>query len=91
MHLMAFDASVGKTSVKLKCFGPNFQVVVDGAICILDILDTAGQEEYSAMREHYMRTGEGNHKNVIFLFRSFDWTKFKKELKTHSGLFASIY
>uniref|UniRef100_A0A7M5XI49 Ras protein n=1 Tax=Clytia hemisphaerica TaxID=252671 RepID=A0A7M5XI49_9CNID len=35
------------------------QVVVDGSICILDILDTAGQEEYSAMREHYMRTGEG--------------------------------
>jgi len=26
---------------------------------LLDILDTAGQEEYSAMREQYMRTGEG--------------------------------
>jgi small GTP-binding protein len=25
----------------------------------LDILDTAGQEEYSAMRDQYMRTGEG--------------------------------
>lgn len=25
----------------------------------MDILDTAGQEEYSAMREQYMRTGEG--------------------------------
>jgi GTPase KRas protein len=25
----------------------------------LDVLDTAGQEEYSAMREQYMRTGEG--------------------------------
>ena len=24
-----------------------------------DILDTAGQEEYSAMRDQYMRTGEG--------------------------------
>jgi small GTP-binding protein len=23
------------------------------------VLDTAGQEEYSAMREQYMRTGEG--------------------------------
>lgn len=23
------------------------------------MLDTAGQEEYSAMREQYMRTGEG--------------------------------
>jgi small GTP-binding protein len=26
---------------------------------LLDVLDTAGQEEYSAMREQYMRTGEG--------------------------------
>jgi GTPase KRas protein len=24
-----------------------------------DILDTAGQEEYSAMRDQYMRTGQG--------------------------------
>ena len=26
---------------------------------MLDILDTAGQEEYSVMRDQYMRTGEG--------------------------------
>ncbi|CCH59018.1 hypothetical protein TBLA_0B01750 [Henningerozyma blattae CBS 6284] len=35
------------------------QVVIDDKVTILDILDTAGQEEYSAMREQYMRTGEG--------------------------------
>jgi len=35
------------------------QVVIDGETCLLDILDTAGQEEYSAMRDEYMRTGEG--------------------------------
>lgn len=35
------------------------QVVIDDKVNILDILDTAGQEEYSAMREQYMRTGEG--------------------------------
>uniref|UniRef100_A0A094ZF04 GTPase HRas n=1 Tax=Schistosoma haematobium TaxID=6185 RepID=A0A094ZF04_SCHHA len=34
-------------------------MVIDGEICLLDILDTAGQEEYSAMRDQYMRTGEG--------------------------------
>ena len=28
-------------------------------MCLLDILDTAGQEEYSAMRDQYMRTGDG--------------------------------
>ena len=31
----------------------------DGETCLLDILDTAGQEEYSCMRDQYVRTGEG--------------------------------
>jgi len=35
------------------------QVTIDGDPCLLDILDTAGQEEYSAMRDQYMRTGQG--------------------------------
>ncbi|KAJ3430268.1 ras-like protein rasd [Anaeramoeba flamelloides] len=35
------------------------QVVIDEETCLLDILDTAGQEEYSAMRDSYMREGEG--------------------------------
>lgn len=43
------------------CFQDSYrkQVVIDGETCLLDILDTAGQEEYSAMRDQYMRTGEG--------------------------------
>lgn len=36
------------------------QVVIDGETCLLDILDTAGQEEYSAMRDQYMRTGKAS-------------------------------
>ena len=35
------------------------QVSVDGETCLIDILDTAGQEEYSAMRDQYMRSGQG--------------------------------
>jgi len=35
------------------------QVSIDEETCLLDILDTAGQEEYSAMRDQYMRTGQG--------------------------------
>ncbi|ORX77682.1 ras-domain-containing protein [Basidiobolus meristosporus CBS 931.73] len=35
------------------------QCVIDDEISMLDVLDTAGQEEYNAMREQYMRTGEG--------------------------------
>jgi GTPase KRas protein len=34
------------------------QVAIDGETCLLDILDTAGQEEYSAMRDSYMRSGQ---------------------------------
>ena len=30
-------------------------VVIDGETCLLDVLDTAGQEKYSAMRDQYMR------------------------------------
>merc|ERR1712137_1377857 len=35
------------------------QVTIDDETCLLDSLDTAGQEEYSAMRDQYMRTGQG--------------------------------
>lgn len=35
------------------------QCVIDDEVALLDVLDTAGQEEYAAMRESYMRTGEG--------------------------------
>lgn len=35
------------------------QCVIDDEAAYLDVLDTAGQEEYSAMREQYMRQGEG--------------------------------
>lgn len=35
------------------------QVTISEETCLLDILDTAGQEEYSAMRDQYMRTGQG--------------------------------
>jgi len=35
------------------------KMVIDDEACLLDILDTAGQEEFSAMRDHYMHTGEG--------------------------------
>uniref|UniRef100_A0A2K5CHG3 Uncharacterized protein n=1 Tax=Aotus nancymaae TaxID=37293 RepID=A0A2K5CHG3_AOTNA len=35
------------------------QVVTDGETCLLDILDTARQEESSAVRDQYMGTVEG--------------------------------
>jgi GTPase KRas protein len=35
------------------------QVVIDGETCMLEILDTAGQEEYTALRDQWIRDGEG--------------------------------
>jgi len=35
------------------------QVPVDGQECILDIFDTAGQDDFSAIRDQYYRTGDG--------------------------------
>ena len=58
------------------------QCVIDGTVAKLDILDTAGQEEFSAMREQYMRSGEG----FLLVFsladrRSFeDAARFDKEI-----------
>jgi len=67
------DGGVGKSALTIQFisnyfveeYDPNIedcyrkQAVIDGEVCRLDILDTAGQDEYSAMREQYMRTGEG--------------------------------
>ncbi|KAF8328013.1 ras-like protein [Amanita rubescens] len=35
------------------------QSSIDDEVALLDVLDTAGQEEYGAMREQYIRVGEG--------------------------------
>ncbi|CAO3678992.1 unnamed protein product [Umbelopsis vinacea] len=35
------------------------QVVIDEQACVLEVLDTAGQEEYTALRDQWIRDGEG--------------------------------
>jgi len=37
----------------------NWKYNDDGETCLVDLLDTAGQEEYSAMRDLYYKTGQG--------------------------------
>uniref|UniRef100_A0A8C7HQX8 Muscle RAS onco homolog n=1 Tax=Oncorhynchus kisutch TaxID=8019 RepID=A0A8C7HQX8_ONCKI len=67
------DGGVGKSALTIQFFQKIFvsdydptiedsylkHTEIDGQWAILDVLDTAGQEEFSAMREQYMRTGDG--------------------------------
>jgi len=55
------------------------QVVIDEKVAKLDILDTAGQEEFSAMREQYMRSGEG----FLLVFSLADRSSFEEVYKFH--------
>lgn len=64
---------VGKSALTIQYFQHKFvdeydptiedhyrkQALIDEEACLLDILDTAGQEDYSAMRDTYIRTGQG--------------------------------
>ncbi|XP_036808296.1 LOW QUALITY PROTEIN: ras-related protein M-Ras [Oncorhynchus mykiss] len=67
------DGGVGKSALTIQFFQNIFvpdydptiedsylkHTEIDAQWAILDVLDTAGQEEFSAMREQYMRTGDG--------------------------------
>lgn len=67
------DGGVGKSALTIQFFQKMFvqdydptiedsyiqHTEIDRTWCIMDVLDTAGQEEFSAMREQYMRKGDG--------------------------------
>eukprot|EP01088_Endostelium_zonatum_P020735 TRINITY_DN7791_c0_g1_i1.p1 TRINITY_DN7791_c0_g1~~TRINITY_DN7791_c0_g1_i1.p1 ORF type:complete len:238 (-),score=74.81 TRINITY_DN7791_c0_g1_i1:91-708(-) len=67
------SGGVGKTAFTIQMCSSHFveyydptiessyrrQVVIDEIACVLDVLDTAGQEEYSALRSQWIRSGEG--------------------------------
>ena len=55
------------------------QCVIDEAVAKLDILDTAGQETFSAMREQYMRSGEG----FLLVFSLTDRRSFEQAVIFH--------
>ncbi|KAJ8957646.1 hypothetical protein NQ318_017538 [Aromia moschata] len=55
------------------------QCVIDDIPAKLDILDTAGQEEFSAMREQYMRSGEG----FLLVFSVTERSSFDEIYKFH--------
>ncbi|KCV69467.1 protein Ras-2 [Fonticula alba] len=67
------DGGVGKTALTIQLclnqfvesYDPTIedsyrkQVVIDDESCVLEVLDTAGQEEYVALRDQWIRDGEG--------------------------------
>lgn len=67
------SGGVGKSALTIRLVTDNFledydptiedsyrkQSVVDGESALLDILDTAGQEEYTSMQDQWMREGKG--------------------------------
>ncbi|KAL8603390.1 Ras-related protein R-Ras2 [Nucella lapillus] len=58
------------------------QCVIDDVVARLDILDTAGQEEFSAMREQYMRSGEG----FLLVYSVTDRSSFEEIFKFHKQI-----
>lgn len=76
------SGAVGKSALTIRLVTQNFleeydptiednynkQVVVDGRTAHLDILDTAGQDEYSQMQDQWMREGKGNFFSFLCFF-----------------------
>ncbi|KAJ3050407.1 hypothetical protein HK097_008624 [Rhizophlyctis rosea] len=71
--IMVGSGGVGKSALTLQYMYGDFieeydptkadsyrkKVTLDSTECFIDILDTAGQEEYAAIRDNYYRSGEG--------------------------------
>ncbi|CAG8445225.1 17989_t:CDS:2 [Dentiscutata erythropus] len=59
------EGGVGKTSLTIQAYDPTIedsyrkQVIIDELPCVLEIWDTAGQEQYIALRDGWIREGEG--------------------------------
>jgi small GTP-binding protein len=94
------SGGVGKSALTIQFIQGNFvekydptiedsyrkQVEVDGKLCTLDILDTAGQEEYSAMRDQYMRTGQA----FVLVYSITDPSSFQDCQAIHEQLLRSV-
>ncbi|KAI8061484.1 small GTPase superfamily [Gilbertella persicaria] len=67
------EGGVGKTALTIQLCLNHFvetydptiedsyrkQTVIEDIPCLLEVLDTAGQEEYTALRDQWIRSGEG--------------------------------
>ncbi|PSR71273.1 hypothetical protein PHLCEN_2v12787 [Hermanssonia centrifuga] len=59
------DGGVGKTALAVQTYDPTIedayrkQLVVDNRMCFIEVIDTAGQEEYKTLRDQWVREGQG--------------------------------
>jgi len=82
------DGGVGKTALAvqftLNCYVETYdptieeayrkQFMVDDQMCFIEIIDTAGQEEYATLRDQYVREGQG----FILLYSVTSRTTFER-------------
>ena len=73
------DDTVAKLDSKWQVWGTGDWSKIVYANLLLAVLDTAGQEEFSAMREQYMRSGEG----FLLVFSLADRTSYEEIYKFH--------
>ncbi|GAB5370423.1 hypothetical protein AAMO2058_001491700 [Amorphochlora amoebiformis] len=80
------SGAVGKSAMTIRLVTNNFldeydptiedsyrkQVLIDGEMALLDILDTAGQDEFSSMQDQWMRDGKG----FLLVYNITDKTSF---------------
>ncbi|KAG8532593.1 Ras GTPase [Bacidia gigantensis] len=90
------DGGVGKTALTIQLCLNHFvetydptiedsyrkQVVIDSQSCMLEVLDTAGQEEYTALRDQWIRDGEG----FILVYSIISRASFNRIRKFHSQI-----
>ncbi|KAG9238124.1 ras family-domain-containing protein [Amylocarpus encephaloides] len=90
------DGGVGKTALTIQLTLQHFvetydptiedsyrkQVVIDGQSCMLEVLDTAGQEEYTALRDQWIRDGEG----FVLVYSISSRSSFSRIGKFHSQI-----
>lgn len=58
------------------------QTVIDDQPCMLEVLDTAGQEEYTALRDQWIREGEG----FLIVYSIASRTTFERVERFHSQI-----
>ncbi|KAL7315711.1 Ras GTPase [Mucor circinelloides] len=94
--VMVGDGGVGKSAMTIQFIQSHFvdeydptiedsyrkQCLIDSECAMLDILDTAGQEEYSAMRERFMRNGEG----FVLIYSITSYHSFEQVQKLHDQI-----